>query len=340
MDHDRLFKLLLGPRMEAFIRLLFPGMAEGIDFSSLDPLDKEGFTDIPEGYHRESDILVRVRERGGEGKIFLILLEIEDREGRTRPTSAGQPHGSPSAPERVPIGERLMVYYGALWSRYRQPIVPIVLYLFKAKRGITKEIYHHGVLGEAYLELRYWVVGLPKLVAARYLARGGALAAALAALMKRGRWSTSRLKVECLKAIMDSNDDTETKLLAWHCVQTYLSLDDVSERRTRRLLRREGYMEAKKMERTWIDEIREEGRQEGRQQGRQEGRQEGRQQGRQQGRIEGMQTMLLNLLKLKFGPLDADVETRVREIREPAMLDRLSEQVLTADRVSDLDLSM
>jgi len=77
----------------------------------------------------------------------------------------------------------------------------------------------------------------------------------------------------------------------------------------------------------WNREIREEGRQEGHQEGRQEGHQEGRQ--------EGEARVILRLLRLKFGPLDPEVEERVRS----ADADRLlgwSEHLLTADSLQDV----
>ena len=77
----------------------------------------------------------------------------------------------------------------------------------------------------------------------------------------------------------------------------------------------------------WNREIREEGREEGREKGREEGREEGRQ--------EGEVRVVLRLLRLKFGPLDPEIEERVHS----ADADRLlgwSERILTAESLQDV----
>lgn len=73
----------------------------------------------------------------------------------------------------------------------------------------------------------------------------------------------------------------------------------------------------------WNREIREEGRQEGRREGRQEGRQEGEAQ------------MMLRLLRLKFGPLDPEIEGRVRSA-DPDRLLEWGERVLTAKTLQEV----
>ena len=198
--------------------------------------------------------------------------------------------------------------------------MPIVVYLFKGGRKIRRAKYRQEVLGEEYLSLRYWTVGVATLAAPGYVGRGGALGGAFGALMKGGEWSRVRQKAECWKAILQSGDEVETKLVAWECVKEYLKLDEAQEERVERLLREEGYMETRAVERTWIDEIRDEGRAEG----------------REEGRIEGMQAMLLKLLGVKFGTLSSEVESRVRKVEDPSELARLSERVLEAGSVSEV----
>ena len=319
MDHDQLFKKLIQKQTDRFIRLFFPEGAKRIDFSTMEPLDKEVYTAIPVGYRRQSDILVRVRERGQEGRFLLILVEIEDREGRTRSVGSTQVRAHPESAGNISLGERLMVYFLAVWTRYRQAVVPIVLYLFKGGDGVRAERYEQEVTGWSRFLLEYQTVGLPGLVAREYVGHEGALSAALGALMDGGGWPKWRQKGECLKAILSAKDDAETKLLAWYCVQKYLDLGGEEEARTNEWLCEEGYMEAMEMERTWIDEIRD------------QGREEGRQEGREEGRVKGMQEILLKLMKLKFGVPDARVEERIRGVRKSALLERLSEGVLTAN---------
>ena len=191
--------------------------------------------------------------------------------------------------------------------------MPVVLYLLEGGGTIRREVYRHDLLGDRPLELRYWSVGLPNLSASRYVVQGGALAGALGALMRPGRWSRVRQKAECLKAILSAHEDATTSLVAWRCVERYLKLDEAAEQQAMGLLRKDGYeMDLRASEPVWITEIRD------------------------AGRVEGMQTLLLNLMTLKFGRLNPDIESWVRSITEPAKLDRLSERVLVAETLEDL----
>lgn len=70
-------------------------------------------------------------------------------------------------------------------------------------------------------------------------------------------------------------------------------------------------------------------REEGRQQGRQEGKQEGKQEGHQEGRQEGEATLLLRLMERRFGPLDPDLQARIRTADAETLL-QWGERLLTA----------
>ncbi len=77
----------------------------------------------------------------------------------------------------------------------------------------------------------------------------------------------------------------------------------------------------------WNREIWEDGRQEGRQEGRREGRREGRQ--------EGEADLVLRQLRLKLGPLEPDVEDRVRSADADRLLE-WGERILTAESLQDV----
>jgi predicted transposase YdaD len=68
---------------------------------------------------------------------------------------------------------------------------------------------------------------------------------------------------------------------------------------------------------------------------REEGRQEGHQEGRQAGRQEGEARVVLRQLRSKFGPLDPEVEERVRSA-DPDRLLEWSERLLNANSLEDV----
>jgi hypothetical protein len=69
-----------------------------------------------------------------------------------------------------------------------------------------------------------------------------------------------------------------------------------------------------------------------------EGRQEGRQKGRQEGRREGRQEAILDLLRLRFGPLPQTVRQHVKEISSETELRRLNKRILMAESIAELNL--
>ena len=65
---------------------------------------------------------------------------------------------------------------------------------------------------------------------------------------------------------------------------------------------------------------------------------EGRRAGKLEGKREGKLELLLRLLRARFSELPPSFVPRLRAVDDPALLDALSEQVLTAATLADLDL--
>jgi predicted transposase YdaD len=65
------------------------------------------------------------------------------------------------------------------------------------------------------------------------------------------------------------------------------------------------------------------------------GREQGRQEGRQEGRHEGQATLLLALIRAKYGQVPEAVESRVRQGREGELV-RWAERILTANSIEAL----
>src|SRR5690242_5275282 len=85
-DHDQRLKVLLRELFEEFFRLFYPAWAERFDFTQVEWLDKEVFTDPPQGERRYLDLLARLPVRQpvvlpgapvAEHWIILVHLEVE-----------------------------------------------------------------------------------------------------------------------------------------------------------------------------------------------------------------------------------------------------------------------
>ena len=110
IDHDRLFKELLTTFFFDFIELFLPEVAAYVEPDSIEFLDKEVFTDVTSGKKHEVDILARARFRGSDA--FFILH------------NKNQSYTEPN------FNERMFVYFGRLFEKYRLPIYPIVVFSY------------------------------------------------------------------------------------------------------------------------------------------------------------------------------------------------------------------
>src|SRR5262249_36640154 len=131
--HDQRFKDLLRAFFSDFLQLVAPEAARKLDLSNLTFLDKELFTDWPEGQRRELDLLVEVSEIQGRSRRrvkILVHVEIERRASRQAPV-------------------RLHRYFGQLQARHDLPILSILVFLRGGPPGVALASLPYRVLGEA-----------------------------------------------------------------------------------------------------------------------------------------------------------------------------------------------
>ena len=76
--HDQLAKELLRSFFAGFLRLAAPGPAGRLLVQSVQFLDKQTFTDWPEGRRRELDLLAEVPLLAGDRRL-LVHVEVEAR---------------------------------------------------------------------------------------------------------------------------------------------------------------------------------------------------------------------------------------------------------------------
>ena len=137
------------------------------------------FIDFPDGERREADVVAKLETFDRSPELVLIHVEVQ-----LRPE-----------PE---FEARMFEYYALLWSRYKIPNFPIVLYLDGGDAGTSQEEYRVRLFGRDVLRFRYESVRLERLNVEEYLRQGGPVGAALAALMDR----SSSGDIERLRASM------------------------------------------------------------------------------------------------------------------------------------------
>jgi hypothetical protein len=309
--HDPLFKTLLEAFFGDFLSLAAPEVAPQMNAAGAVFLDKELFTEGPRIRRREVDMLVKVRQRGLRGYL-LVHIEIEAR-------------------ARSGIARRLRAYSAQIQARHRFPVMSIVLTLRGGKPGPCIEVVGDGLGGPQLTPFRYVSFGLSGCPAAEYLAKEEPLAWGLAALMDSRPLSRAQHKLACLRRIAAGDLSSRERFLLVNCVETYLQLSPAEAEELAALQPREGDQEAKAMSMTWADRMVEKGRKEGFRLGRQEGQHEGRR--------EALRDVLLLQLGRRFGPLPDGVRQQVETIASMDRLTRLTEQVLVARSLDDMELS-
>jgi predicted transposase/invertase (TIGR01784 family) len=312
MGHDQLFKDFLRAFFREFLELFCPEAASSLDFGTLRFLDKELFTDFPEGSPREADVVAEIHTHDGTPELILVHIEVQLR----------------SKPD---FRLRMLQYYILLWLRYRKPIYPVAVYLKGGGEGVGIEQYSMNLFGLEHLRFRYRSLRLAKLDAWEYLEKSNPVGAALAALMRRKKGAESlTLRALMLQRVAESEVDAARKYLLVNLIETYFKLGPNEEESFRRLLSGAEYREAQKMEVTWADKIREEGRI--------EGREEGREEGLKAGLVKGKRETLRHLLTRKFGPLPQKTVSRLEALESLEELDIYLDRVLTAGSLEEMDL--
>src|SRR5262249_46792559 len=165
---------------------------ERLDFAQVEWLDKEVFTDPPQGERRSLDLVAKLRalrpatEAGaGDPEPWLVLIHTEIE----------------SADKVAPFRPRMHGYYRQLRHDYGLPVLPIALYLRVGLEGVGWDVYEEHFWEHCLLHFEYAYVGLPALDAETYVNSGHVLGAALAALMRVPEARRAELRAEALRRI-------------------------------------------------------------------------------------------------------------------------------------------
>jgi hypothetical protein len=96
-DHDQRLKALLRELFDEFLRLFFPNWADRFDFTGVEWLDKEVFTDPPQGDEQAAkqfqELLVSNPRYGGARKMGQTTYEKGLQEGRKEGRQEGLREG-------------------------------------------------------------------------------------------------------------------------------------------------------------------------------------------------------------------------------------------------------
>jgi hypothetical protein len=281
MDHDQRFKVLLKEFFPEFILLCLPEWAGRFDFAHLDWLDKEVFTDPPQGERRTLDLVARLPTtqplalpRGGPPESWIALLHVEIE----------------SEDSVAPLRRRVFDYREQLRRDHGLPVLSMALYLRVGLDGIGWDVYEEYFWDRRVLHFEYPYVGLPALDGEQYATGDNLLAVALSALMRIAEQRRAELRVQALQRVADSRENDYRRFLLAECVQAYWPLDEAQWQEYQRLLLTDRYKGAQAMVKTAYE------------------------QGIETGRHQGRREMLQMQLEARFGPLSPQALERLQAL--------------------------
>jgi len=315
MELDQFMKELSVNFIVFVMNLFFPSLARRLDFAKQKDLNKQLYTDSPEGTERFVDVLIEVPVNDPPPEFLLIHVESQQTKRFDFPARMLGYHCLIYAREIE--GERKdssSLSEFTAWQNKKQ-ILSFVFCNYLIQGGITQEKCKVG-LPESNLTCRYTCVGLPSLSAREYLQRDNPVVCALAVFMNYDGLSTPKLKVSCYRKLLDYLPTLTRRQIniIVYAVETYLLLNDEEKEVYQRLIC-EVYPEVNEMITNPLIE-----------------------RGRQQGIQQGKQSILLHQLSAKFGAIPEPVAQEIRAITSEQELDRLSLCVLTANSIDEMGL--
>lgn len=325
--HDRLFKLLLGTFFADFVELFFPELSVNLDRASLQPQDKEVFTDLTEGQTHEADLVFKAKFQNSDS---FFLLHVENQAQR-----------KPEFPRRM------FTYFARLHEKYALAVYPIVVFSFDQPAAPQPSVYEVVFPNLEVLRFRFETVQLNRLDWNDYAQKLNPVAAAFMAKMRIApddRWLVEFKSLELLSKL--NLPPARAKLIS-EFFDTYIRPTALEKAKINAELRklepeqREKIMEV--IETSWSKEAREEGirlgRQEGLKEGLKEGLEEGRREGIQKGLEEGQRLGAAGLLALqltkRFGPIEKHLVDQIQQL-DRTQLERLGEDFLGFSSVAGL----
>ncbi len=312
MDHDQRFKIMLQEFFADFLQLFFADWALRLDCQAVQWIDKEVFSDPPEGRRRVLDLVGKVPTRQGvsgqrpgdpEQWLALVHIEIE-------------------SPDRTtPLKPRLFRMYANLRDKYELPVLPIGLFLKVGLEGIGIELYEEYFWEFCPVTFRFLYVGLPALDGLKYVQGDNWLGVALSALMKIPKEKVAWLGAEALRRLVEAPLTDQQKFLLAECVQAYLPLDEAQQQEYERIVAGEPYQGVTAMNTTWFEK----------------GIKKGREEGREEGREIGLRDVLPDQLQDRFGPLPDKVLDRLQKMSGEE-LTKVGKALVRAKSLKDLGL--
>ncbi len=310
--HDERYKQLITVFFREFVLLFLPELGEHIDFvHSPEFIQQEVLHNIPAYSSREVDLLVKVKYQGQDVQ-FLVHIENQ-------------------ATHQADFPKRMFDYSSALMLQHGLPVYPIALLSYNRPIKPAPSVYELKVAGANVLRFEYRVIQLNQLSWRSYLEVANPVAVALMAAMNVPLEERARVRVQCMRALLNLKLDSVSTALVVGFVEDELPLTDAQRLEFERDI---GVIPVE--EQVAIMELTTSWWREGREAGMQVGLEEGRQEGRQEGQVVTARKILVRLAEPRLGKLTPQVKKRLDSISDADVLEELIIQAMTANSWNEL----
>ncbi len=219
-------------------------------------------------------------------------------------------HIENQAKSQTNFNKRMFRYFARLHEKYDLPIYPVVIFSYDQPLLAADDSYQLEFPDFKVLEFNYKVVQLNRLNWRDFLNQPNPVAAALMAKMQIATEDRPLVKAECLRLLVTLRLDSAKMQLISGFIDTYLNLNESEEKAFRDEI---GTIESEEKEQvmqivtSWM----------------------------RTGIQQGQASMVMRLLKHKFGEINSDVEAQIQKLSSPELED-LSEALLDFEKVSEL----
>jgi hypothetical protein len=317
MELDQFMKELGVDFLEDVLILFFPDIAQRLDFSQKKDLNKQFYTDSPQGMERFVDVLIEVPVKDGPPAFILIHIESQQRNRFDFPIRMLGYHCLVYIREiESDRQENFTLTEFTTWQQQKE-ILSFVFCNYRLQAGITQQQVQKGSVS-SHIGCQYTAISLPMLSAPTYLQKDRAVVCALAVFMNPEELSPAELKVACYRRLISFLPTLIPRQinLIVHAVETYLTLSDEDTQTYQRLIR-EIYPEVNDMITNPLIE-------------------QGVEQGTTTGFKQGMQESILQILSHRFSQLPSEIQSRVVALDDVDRLRHLLNAALEIDSLETL----
>jgi hypothetical protein len=212
INHDQLFKQLLETFFTDFIELFAPALSEYLNLTQLTFLPQQYFTDILDGDRKAIDLLVQVPVKSSEisaaQPIHTIIIHIENQSF-----------------SQAKFAQRMFLYFAELFREYRTPIYPIAVLSFDEPKRLEPNQFNISLPRLDILNFKFQAIQLNQLHWREFLQYQNPIAAALMAKMNIAKKDRPKVKVECLRLLVNLQLDPARTFFLSGFIETYLRLN-------------------------------------------------------------------------------------------------------------------